>query len=178
LISDAKSQVDFFVNIALLSAIFAVASWIRFGMDMFATRSVAWPPNGGALVWGGVAAFATAYCSYRWAIVQVAPWGDLVKSAFDLYLPALGKQIGYALPPKESGRFAFWLAFSKLALYRRQLADGAWTWADISEAKTRGSAEKAESADKEKDASSDESSDADSDSESDDGKNGSNSAAL
>src|SRR5262249_55874624 len=62
--------------------------------------------------------FSVAYVSYRCAVVRIVPWGDLVKSAFDCYLPALIKQLGYAVPPTERGRRKFWSEINALVLYQ------------------------------------------------------------
>jgi hypothetical protein len=127
LINDAKAQVDFFVNIAVLAALFALTSFCRLVIAGLGMRPVGWPADTAQLLFAGVLALVVVYTSYRWSIVQIGPWGNLVKSAFDLYLPALGTQLGYSLPATESRRREFWVGFTKLILYRRPFPDGWWT---------------------------------------------------
>ena len=40
-------------------------------------------------------------------------------TAYDCYLPALAKQMGYDLPRTEVDRKAFWTALSRQLIYRR-----------------------------------------------------------
>ena len=111
MLDDARAQVNFFVNItnfALLIAFASVAGaaydldWLHFTtrntqiLDSVRTllgvaglRHIAWAASG----------FVIAALAYWQATARVKVWGDLVKSAFDCYLPALTKQLGFALPP-------------------------------------------------------------------------------
>ena len=60
-----------------------------------------------------------SYLFYRWALVGVSHWGELVKSAFDCYLPELATQLGFELPETEERRRRFWTAFSLQITYGR-----------------------------------------------------------
>jgi hypothetical protein len=55
--------------------------------------------------------------AYRAAISLVPDWGDQVKSAFDCYLPALAKQMGYNMPIAPSSRRRIWEDLSGHLLY-------------------------------------------------------------
>jgi hypothetical protein len=115
MISDARSQVDFFLNITVLFTGIAVGAIVYIVFESIAQRTW-WPPDSGATFEAAIAFVLIAYVSYRLAIRQLTGWGDLVKSAFDCYLPDLAKQLGYVLPETESGRREFW----------RQFVDGAF----------------------------------------------------
>jgi hypothetical protein len=125
MISDARSQVDFFLNITVLFTGIAVGAIVYIVFESIAQRTW-WPPDSGATFEAAIAFVLIAYVSYRLAIRQLTGWGDLVKSAFDCYLPDLAKQLGYVLPETESGRREFWQRFNLLTLYRRQFVDGAF----------------------------------------------------
>ena len=117
-INDARAQVDFFVNLVLLSAVFAVAAVAMLLVAWAQAHFAAWPANLQHLSTVALAALAIAYVSYLRSIERIDDWGDLVKSAFDCYLPALGKQLGYKVPVDSNRRRRFWIDFSILAIYR------------------------------------------------------------
>jgi hypothetical protein len=128
-IVDIKSQLDFLINSCLFSCIVAIvgafraaysANWQEFYLSQFTevvplllSIQKAW------LVWavGGVIA---AYTFYRWAVSCVPGWGELVKTAFDCYLPTLATQLGFELPTTEKRRWHFWTTFSQQAIYGRE----------------------------------------------------------
>lgn len=132
LLDDARAQVDFMVNICCLAAILAIIATIK-----LLVRLAAWGPP-----WIGqdefisssslyVAVFLLAsvvICNvaYRWSIEQIETWGTIVKAAFDCYLPALAKLLGYQLPHGEFEQRAFWIAVSQMAIYHRPMPDGRW----------------------------------------------------
>ncbi|HMD02345.1 MAG TPA: hypothetical protein VKG44_05205 [Candidatus Baltobacteraceae bacterium] len=128
LVGAARAQVDFLVNLSYISLALAVSCLIR-ALGSFGHRFYPWIPNDpdlGRHVFLGILTLLASYLTYRWATVRVSAWGELVKSAFDCYLPSLGKQIGYALPKTESERRAFWLDFSQQILYQDRIRDGRW----------------------------------------------------
>jgi hypothetical protein len=114
-INTVRSQVDLFVNgwffsilitlLAIIRIIVSVAHGISFDVIEY-------------LIWSAVSIVA-AYVCYRLAVISVPAWGELVKSAFDCYLPALAKQLGYEVPQTETERRSFWTTFSQQLLYRR-----------------------------------------------------------
>jgi hypothetical protein len=129
LVNDARTQVDFCVNMCFLSiavALMAIARCvseiITYGGDL-QTLSFALPL-------AAVLAMATAWIAYEGAVASVPNWGDLVKSAFDLYLPALAKQLGYNLPATLAQRKAFWGDMTRMFLYWDSVDPANWSEAE------------------------------------------------
>jgi len=62
--------------------------------------------------------FVLSYAFYRWSIPRAKSWGNMVKSAFDLYRQDLLKQLGYQQNPqqKEDER-TLWDLISKQMLF-------------------------------------------------------------
>ena len=123
-IQDTRSQVDFFVNCCLFSSITTLLAFARLVSRMISMfynehqLSHAVITGLGAFgPWLGISVIAT-YASYQWAIISVPAWGELVMSAFDCYLPALAKQLGFELPQTGLERRSFWTTFSQQLLYR------------------------------------------------------------
>lgn len=128
LINDARAQVDFLVNSTFIAFVLGICALVRAVAAAFQSSSLSLSPAS----FLGIAAlcFAASYVFYLWATERATAWGDLVKSAFDCYLPTLAKQLGYSLPPLESKRRLFWTDFSRLALYRDKMVDGKWQLAN------------------------------------------------
>jgi hypothetical protein len=135
LVDDARAQVDFFVNSSFLS--FGVAlvaltwlvvqfasatagagwlhlnwstSWLRFSDAVVANRCCRL-----AIIF--TLSIGICLLAYQCAVLRVGAWGDLVKSAFDCYLPALAEKLGHPLPSTEADRKEFWGEFSTMVLY-------------------------------------------------------------
>jgi hypothetical protein len=125
LLNDARAQVDFFVNTLFLSSAIAILAATRCVLDIIANwrcfdnLSLVFPAT-------AIVAIAIARIAYHAAVGLAGTWGDLVKSAFDLYLPSLAKQLGYQLPDTESKRKAFWEAVTSMFLYWTPLDPEAW----------------------------------------------------
>jgi hypothetical protein len=133
LINDARSAVDFFVNIWFLGAMIAALALARvlvaIVLDCFWASCFRFDClnfNWVKFLIVAAAAAAAVDIAYRGAIATAATWGDTVKSAFDLYLPALAKQLGYKLPDDAVERQMFWDQVSSLFLYRAPLEAGRW----------------------------------------------------
>jgi hypothetical protein len=127
MIDDARSRVDFFMNVCLPAFCIAVAAVLSALLQVYGhglPHPKAWPS--GDSIW----AFVTisplghsslvailggliALLSYRAAAGSVLGWGDLVRSAFDCYLPALSDQLGYAYPSTEEARRRFWIELNQ-----------------------------------------------------------------
>jgi hypothetical protein len=131
-IADARSQVDFFVNICALSVILAVIGLAQLLchiqlaslLSYDALRSVLPPNTRSALA--VIISVVISRASYRFATMEVGQWGDLVKSAFDCYLPSLAKQLGYDLPTKGQARRKFWSEVNGMLLYGEPLSPEDW----------------------------------------------------
>lgn len=110
-ITDARSNVDFFVNLVVV-LIFIAATAIGRGVVLWVTNS----HESATLTLGffetGFIAILVANLCYRAAVGAAVRWGAVVKGAFDLYLPALAKALGFNLPGTSKERQAFWRAWS------------------------------------------------------------------
>lgn len=125
LLNDARAQVDFFVNTLFLSVVVAILAATRCVLDVIANwrsfdnLSLTFPV-------AAIVAIAIAWIAYHAAVGLAVAWGDIVKSAFDLYLPSLAKQLGYQLPDTEPKRKAFWEAATSMFLYWTPLDPALW----------------------------------------------------
>jgi len=122
MLADVRAPVDFFVSlvftfftlgvvalvrgIATMSGLGSVASWIYFcitGLALIAVR-----------------------LSYLAALSSAKEWGEAVKSAFDLYLPALANALGYQLPKSADERQRFWEALGNQFQFHEPLLPEQW----------------------------------------------------
>jgi hypothetical protein len=118
LINEAKSLVDLFVNLAALFLGLFLFSVCVVVLQHAGVRLHLGPPHVGGR-WSIVAlsSLVAAAASYRFALSLVSDWGEQVKSAFDCYLPALAKTLGYAMPRAEAARREIWDGLSGQLLY-------------------------------------------------------------
>ena len=119
-LSDARAQVDCFINLCFLSLCFCgvqlgAAAWrlaSQFGPDMTSDGPVRAALNGLGQAWPAalmaVAGLVVARLCYEIAIGRVWALGEQVKAAFDLFLPALPAALGYAPPRPWAERKKFW----------------------------------------------------------------------
>ena len=121
LLEDARAQVDCFVNLANLAFLITLAC---------VTGSLASADWQHLTVVGQseqryllMASMSLVVCalSYWLTTVRAMAWGDLVRSAFDCYLPALIRQLGYAVPSTDAERREFWSEFNALVLYQQPM---------------------------------------------------------
>jgi hypothetical protein len=129
LLDDARAQVDCFVNLAYLASLVAIASLCRAAYEMDCQQMPTWrifESLGCSHLVVSAAALVFAVSAYFWATVRVIAWGDLVKSAFDCYLPALMKQLGFEVPPTEAERQEFWREFSACITYQQPMTADRW----------------------------------------------------
>jgi hypothetical protein len=154
-IADTRSQLDFLVNSCLFSCIIAFVgafrtvrsgNWHEFYLSQFTgivpfllSIEKSW------LVWAAGGALA-AYAFYRWAVSCVPSWGELVRTAYDCYLPTLATQLGFELPTTEARRRRFWTTFSQQAIYGRE-PDGSSPFLVGNWRKTKSGHQKAHAAD-------------------------------
>lgn len=114
-IEDARAQVNVFLNLCFLLPIVVLAAavaiwrqtpWPQFWMAEAHGQLGHWRLLPATIV-GVVALVATPFV-YLMALSAARAWGEVVKAAFDCYLPSLPKQLGYAPPSSEAERNAFW----------------------------------------------------------------------
>jgi hypothetical protein len=127
-IGDARAQVDFFVNVLLLALVIACIAIVQLVREFVKPHVAPVPGDTSHLLIVAAIALAVAVVAYQWAVSRIGAWGELVKSAFDCYLPALAAQLGYELPDSESKRREFWLDVTRLFLYNDLIRDGTWTF--------------------------------------------------
>lgn len=125
-IENVRAETDFFVNLWFLSILFAVLAGLRSGYDFIMRK----PGEGVVDLAVILVALLTASGAYKGAIARARSWGGLVKSAFDLYLGALAKQLGYRLPEREAERRDFWDAVNSMFLYLTPIIPEKWPRAE------------------------------------------------
>ena len=119
LVEDAHAQVSFYVNSSFLSLVFAVVAGGRFLLRCCETLpdlSAALVASRGFLV-AFVIGLIVSWLAYEAAVERARAWGDLVRSAFDLFLPELAKKMGYTLLPEREKRRRFWRDVTSSFLY-------------------------------------------------------------
>jgi hypothetical protein len=132
LLDDARAHVDCFVNLTFLALLIGLASLADAGYEAdwraLTLNGVLIPFNSASLRHIAFAAgsAALAAITYYWATERVVAWGDLVRSAFDCYLPALLKQLGFAILPTDAERREFWSEFSALITYEQAMTTDRW----------------------------------------------------
>ena len=107
-IADVKAEVDFFLNISVLAVLLTFVAIERLVLSLLQVdclSNCSEPRWMFGLYACGLSVLA--WLSYEGAVWRAIAWGTLVKSAFDLYLPSLARQLGYELPKTtgEGARF-------------------------------------------------------------------------
>jgi len=124
-LDDARAAVNFLLNICYFAGIISLAAFVR----VVVHGSIVTPPllDLKTLLFAAVAVGAGCICrtSYNFSIESIHAWGDLVKAAFDCFLPALAERLGYALPKSAADQQNFWTDVSRRAIYHLPLA-GEW----------------------------------------------------
>ncbi len=111
LIDDAKSQMDFFVNLWFGSCL-CLATYAGFaGWKYFAPYP-----------WIPVVALPAAVLAAQWARAAARQWGVLVMSAFDLYRGTLCKSLGLRMPGSIEAEREMWTKLSQMMIYRSREA--------------------------------------------------------
>jgi|GEM_PF-781575 len=91
-LENTKSFVDFFVCGTFLTialGVIALAQWVRFIVHDEAL------PQETYLLFVAAGSFLLSIFAYKGALSAALEYGEVVKSTFDLYLPALAKQLGF-----------------------------------------------------------------------------------
>jgi hypothetical protein len=124
LIANARAEVDFFLNnCLLLSAIGVVTLIATVWSVMGLWLPLAAPDFHISWLLAGEVAPVLAVACYHMAVSRAPAWGNLVRSAFDLYLPNLAKQMGYALPATLGEQTRFWKKIDDMFLYSKPVPD-------------------------------------------------------
>lgn len=97
---------DFWVNLSFLAGS-SVAGY--FALVAIAGRY--------SVVWYPFVAAAVAHIAYRMACKQARTWGIWLRSAYDLYLGDLAKQMGFAYPKEIRDQRTLWSKWWQAAYY-------------------------------------------------------------
>jgi hypothetical protein len=123
-LSDARSQVDCFINLSFLATILgflevASVAWSLYSLIpqilaesaqhglLAAARNLVCSVRLDSAIWA-LCAFGFAWLAYRLALDRGIALGEQVKAAFDLYLGALLTQLGYTLPKTMGEQKMLW----------------------------------------------------------------------
>lgn len=101
LVAESKSQVDLLANFWALSWLF-----------LFEYLVLAWISGGRPSAWFGAVAVACLWLARRQALQAALRWGEMVKGAFDAFLPELQRRLGLPLPANREEQRKMWRAFS------------------------------------------------------------------
>jgi hypothetical protein len=107
LIDESKALTDFWVNL-WISSYLILLTWIVLAVSKRELRTL-WLP--------AVVIFLTYVISKR-ARTAAVGWGDLVKAAFDVFLPRLRDKLEISKQPKNSSAHTQWEGFSQAMIYR------------------------------------------------------------
>ena len=107
LMDNAKTQVDFWVNIGFLSILLLLE---YAGLAIYTRSLEAW--------WIPVLIFVMAVFSPNFARNSAVEWGDYVKSAFDVFAPKLRETLGIPTPTNRELEKEQWTRFSQAIIYR------------------------------------------------------------
>jgi hypothetical protein len=129
-IDSARAQVDCLVNVIFLSLLFAAAAFMRFlttaNPGHGFNPAVVFAFAGWNYLLACAAALALARIAYGVAIERACAWGAFVKVAFDCYLPALAKQLGFRLPAGRADQKRFWTAVSRRVIFHQPFDPKDW----------------------------------------------------
>ncbi|HNS49864.1 MAG TPA: hypothetical protein PKO09_01645 [Anaerolineae bacterium] len=106
-VDDAKAQVDFWINLSLLSLLLVIG--------YVATCIYAWQIK---MLWFPFVLTGIALVTFYRARSAAVEWGDFVKAAFDVFLPALHQKLGVPYPVALDERIQLWRKFSQAIIYR------------------------------------------------------------
>jgi hypothetical protein len=108
LIDDAKSRTDFWLNLTVLSFL-ALLEYA--GLGIYTRRFQAF--------WSPPLLAAAALVAYKLTGEAALEWGELCKSAYDVFLPKLLEAAHFQLAKTKEEDYERWRQFSQAIIYRR-----------------------------------------------------------
>ncbi|WP_263772260.1 hypothetical protein [Propionivibrio soli] len=106
-IETAKTGADLWLNLSVLSLLLADAAALLCAYHGY-VREV-WLPTSGLLL---------SILFYYFALGATSEWGQTVKAAFDVFLPALSEKLGYETEPLVGDEARRWAGISEAIIYR------------------------------------------------------------
>lgn len=106
-----KAEMDFLVNLWFLSCLFF---WEYFAL--------AWYTGRFEVVWVPLAAFASIRMASYWSLGAAVRWGEMVKGAFDVFLPGLRSVLGLKEPASRAEERRLWEQMSDAFLTRQPMS--------------------------------------------------------
>ena len=108
IVNEAKAITDFCVNLLLLSFLFAleyIVVLLYMGLPI--------------KLWIPVLSLGIALLAYSRAKGAVRGWGEMVKGAFDTFLPDLRRKLEFPFPTDMKAEKELWTKFSRVIIYER-----------------------------------------------------------
>src|SRR5271157_41890 len=114
LIDDAKAQVDWWINLGLLSIVFLIEFWVAVFYKWGLTPTYYTLIN----ILAPLSIFALLNWFFLWRATSAAVgWGDYVKLAFDTYRFELLESLGIDTPKNRNEEKAGWIRYSQAIIY-------------------------------------------------------------
>lgn len=107
LVDSAKAQVDFWLNLWLLSLVFVIECIV---LSIYRSKY--------EILWFIPVALVLICFVVSVAKEAVIGWGDYVKAAYDVFLPKLASTMEVPLPIDREKEWELWTAFTHATLYR------------------------------------------------------------
>jgi len=118
LMDAARGRVDLWANATFLGFLVTIEFLIAVIWSRVATGSL----PGRRVLWIPFVTIVISFLAYRFARDAAIEWGHWVKSAFDLYLPALRKALEFTAPKTAGEERSMWSGFNKAVIYREASA--------------------------------------------------------
>jgi len=110
-LSQNRTPVDLWLNLCVLTFVFGIeVAVLAYNFNRF------------YLAWFILPLLILTWVAYARARSSVQQYGEQVKAAFDVYLPALATKLGYVLSSDVGNNRKFWSAFSEIMIYRDEAA--------------------------------------------------------
>jgi hypothetical protein len=103
----AKTAADLWLNLSLLSLLLADVGALVCAYHGYVGEL--WLPTGGLLL---------SILFYSFALGATSEWGETVKAAFDVFLPALSEKLGYETAPQVCDDVPRWTEISQAMIFR------------------------------------------------------------
>ncbi|MCG2784191.1 MAG: hypothetical protein L6461_03710 [Anaerolineae bacterium] len=107
LLDNAKTQVDFWVNVGFLSIVLFLE---YIGFAIYAQSMPDW--------WIAAIILVIMLISPHFAEESAIGWGNYIKASFDVFTPKLRESLGFTLPINRDAEERQWVAFSQAIIYR------------------------------------------------------------